>query len=43
MTAIAVRLGLRSRQHRWAADRRPPVEAVTNELLLLAKAGFPSN
>ena len=31
MAAIAARLGLRSRQHLWAAYRRPAVEAVTRE------------
>ncbi len=43
MTAIAARLGLRSRQHLWAAYRRPAVEAVTREFLALAQAEFPSN
>ena len=42
MVAIAARLGLRSRQHLWAAYRRPAVEAVTGELLALAQAEFPS-
>ena len=42
MVAIAARLGLRSRQHLWAAYRRPAVEAVTRELLVLAQAEFPS-
>ena len=43
MTAIAARLGLRSRQHLWAAYRRPAVEAVTREFLALAQAEFPPN
>ena len=43
MVAIAARLGLRSRQHLWAAYRRPAVEAVTREFLALAQAAFPSN
>lgn len=43
MVAIAARLGLRSRQHLWAAYRRPAVEAVTREFLALAQADFPSN
>ena len=42
MVAIAARLGLRSRQHLWAAYRRPAVEAVTREFLALAQAEFPS-
>ena len=42
MVAIAARLGLRSRQHLWAAYRRPAVEAVTREFLALAQATFPS-
>ena len=42
MAAIAARLGLRSRQHLWAAYRRPAVEAVTREFLALAQAEFPS-
>ena len=42
MVAIAARLGLRSRQHLWAAYRRPAVEAVTREFLALAQAKFPS-
>ena len=33
MTAIAARLGLRSRQHLWAAYRRPAAEAVSREVL----------
>ena len=37
MVAIAARLGLRSRQHLWAAYRRPAVEAVTREFLALAQ------
>lgn len=41
--AIAVRLGVRSRQHRWSGDRRPPVEAVDHELLMLAHAEFTVN
>ncbi len=41
MVAIAARLGLRSRQHLWAAYGRPAVEAVTREFLALAQAGFP--
>ena len=41
MVAIAARLGLRSRQHLWAAYRRPAVEAVTREFLALAQAEFP--
>ena len=43
MVAIAARLGLRSRQHLWAAYRRPAVEAVTREFLALAQAEFPAN
>ena len=43
MAAIAARLDLRSRQHLWAAYRRPAVEAVTHEFLALAQAAFPSN
>ena len=43
MVAIAARLGLRSRQHLWAAYRRPAVEAVTREFLALAQVEFPSN
>ena len=43
MVAIAARLGLRSRQHLWAAYRRPAVEAVTREFLVLAQAEFPAN
>ena len=43
MTAIAVRLGLRSRQHLWAACRRPVVKAVTRECLALAQAELPPN
>ena len=42
MVAIAARLGLRSRQHLWAANRRPAVEAVTREFLALAQVEFPS-
>ncbi len=42
MVAIAARLGLRSRQHLWAAYRRPAVEAVTREFLALAQAELPS-
>ena len=42
MVAIAARLGLRSRQHLWAAYRRPAVEAVTREFPALAQAEFPS-
>ena len=42
MTAIAARLGLRSRQHVWAAYRRPAVEAVTREFLTLAQREFGS-
>lgn len=42
MAAIAARLGLRSRQHLWAAYRRPAVEAVTREFLALAQAEFPA-
>ena len=41
MVAIAARLGLRSRQHPWAAYRRPAVEAVPREFLTLAQAEFP--
>ena len=43
ITAIAVRLGLRSRQHLWADYRRPAVEAVAREFLTLAQAEFPPN
>lgn len=43
MTTIAARLGLRSRQHLWAAYRRPAVEAVTREFLALAQAESPSS
>ena len=43
MTAIAARLGLRSRKHVWAAYRRPAAEAVTREFVALAQAEFPSN
>ena len=43
MSAIAARLGLRSRQHLWAAYRRPAVEAVTREFLALAQAELPAN
>lgn len=43
MAEIAARLGLRNRQHRWAADRRPAVEAVTREFPGLAPAAFPAN
>ena len=43
MTAIAARLGLRSRQHLWAAYRRPAVEATTREFLARAQAEFPPN
>ncbi len=43
MTAIAARLGLRSRHHLWAAYRRSAVEAVTREFLALAQAEFPPN
>ncbi|MDE2902565.1 MAG: hypothetical protein OXP73_06005 [Chloroflexota bacterium] len=43
MAAIAARLGLRSRQHLWAAYRRPAVEAVTREFLALAQADFSPN
>ncbi len=43
MTAIAARLGLRSRQHLWAAYRHPAVEAVTREFLALTQAEFPPN
>ena len=42
MALIAARLGLRSRQHLWAAYRRPAVEAVTREFLALAQAELPS-
>ncbi|MCY3912853.1 MAG: hypothetical protein OXG43_06345 [Chloroflexi bacterium] len=42
MVAIAARLGLRSRQHLWAAYRRPAVEAVTREFLALAQAELPA-
>ena len=41
MVAIAARLGLRSRQHLWAAYRRPAVEVVTREFLALAQAESP--
>ena len=37
MAAIAARLRLPSRQHLWAAYRRPAVEAVTRESLALAQ------
>ena len=43
MAVIAAHLGLRSRQHLWAAYRRPAVEAVTREFLALAQAEFPPN
>ncbi|MDE2902567.1 MAG: hypothetical protein OXP73_06015 [Chloroflexota bacterium] len=43
MAAIAARLSLRSRQHLWAAYRRPAVEAVTREFLALAQAEYPPN
>ena len=43
MTVITARLGLRSRQHLWAAYRHPAVEAVTREFLALAKAEFRPN
>ncbi|MCY3957963.1 MAG: hypothetical protein OXG65_06685 [Chloroflexi bacterium] len=43
MAVIAARLGLRSRQHLWAAYRRPAVEAVTREFLALAQAEFSQN
>jgi len=43
MAAIASQLGLRSRQHLWAAYRRPAVEAVTREFMALAQAEFPPN
>ncbi|MDD9994575.1 MAG: hypothetical protein OXS35_02335 [Dehalococcoidia bacterium] len=43
MTAIASQLGLRSRQHPWAAYRRPAVEALTREFLAQAQAEFPPN
>ena len=43
MTAIAARLSLGSRQHRWAACRRTAMEAVTREFLALAQAEFPPN
>ena len=42
MASIAARIGLRSRQHLWAAYRRPAVEAVTREFLALARAEFPT-
>ncbi len=42
MVAIAARLGLRSRQHLWAAYRRPAVEAVTREFLAPPQTEFPS-
>ena len=42
IAAIADRLGLRSRQHLWAAYRRPAVEAVTREFLALAQVEPPS-
>ncbi len=42
MTAIVARLGLRSRQHLWAAYRRPAVKAVAREFPALAQAEFPS-
>ena len=42
MSLIAARLGLRSRQHLWAAFRRPAVEAVTREFLALALGEFRS-
>ena len=43
MAVIAARLGLRSRQHLWAAYRRPAVEAVTHEFLAVAQAEFSAN
>ena len=43
MAAIAAQLGVRSRQHLWAADRRPAVEAVTREFQALAQPDFPRN
>ncbi len=43
MAVIAARLGLRSRQHVWAADRRPAVDAVTREFPAQAQAEFPPN
>ena len=43
MAAIAARLGLRSRQHLWAAYRRPAAEAVTRKFLALAQGEFGSN
>ncbi len=42
MAGIAARLGLRSRQHVWAAYRRPAVETVTREFLALAHGEFRS-
>ena len=42
MASLAARIGLRSRQHLWAAYRRPAVEAVTREFLALAQAEFPT-
>lgn len=43
IAANAARLGLRSRRHLWAADRRPAVEAVTRVALALAQVESPSN
>lgn len=43
MAVIAAQLGLRSRQHLWAAYRRPAVEAVTREFLAMAQAELPAN
>ncbi|MDE2903015.1 MAG: hypothetical protein OXP73_08290 [Chloroflexota bacterium] len=43
MAVIAARLGLRSRQHLWAAYLRPAVEAGTGEFLVLTQAEFPPN
>ncbi|MCY3748440.1 MAG: hypothetical protein OXG64_04010 [Chloroflexi bacterium] len=43
MVAITARLGLRSRQHLWAADRRPAMEGVTREFLAPAQAECPPN
>ena len=43
MAVSAARRGLRSRQHLWAAYRRPAMEAVTREFLTLTQAEFPPN
>ena len=43
MAVIAAQLDLRSRQHLWAAYRRPVVEAVTREFLAVMQAAYPPN